>query len=60
MTRLLALKRDFRKHVFLFAVSYNSLPPDVRFETAPGENQERDDKPCGELLLVSTSFSMAS
>ena len=49
MPRLLTLKRDFRKHVFCFAASYNSLPPDDRFEVNQGENQETDEKHSGAL-----------
>ena len=59
MPRLLTLKRDFRKYMFCFAASYNSLPQDDRYETTSGENQEIDYKHCGTLLLVSTSSSVA-
>ena len=45
----LTLNSDFRKHVFCFIASHNSLPHDDRFETTSGQNQERDDKHCGTL-----------
>ena len=44
----------------LFVASYNSLLPDDRYETTPGENQKMDDKHCGAQWLVSTTISMAS
>ena len=49
MPRLLTFERDFMKHMFCFAASYNSLPPDDRYETILGEYQEIDGKRCGAL-----------
>ena len=59
MSMLLTLMRDFREYMFCSTASYNYLQPDDRYETTSGENQERDDKDCGTLLLVSTSSSVA-